>query len=59
MRIGFVQAMYNASEGDTYAMVCVEVKEGSLSIPLNFSLSSYNQTAGIYVVIYTCTIQFE
>ena len=47
LKIGFVSPVYSASEGLANVTVCIEVKEGSLSITPNLSLSTYNHTAGI------------
>ncbi|CAI8010534.1 Adhesion G protein-coupled receptor L3 [Geodia barretti] len=46
LKIGFVSPVYSASEGLANVTVCIEVKEGSLSITPNLSLSTYNHTAG-------------
>ena len=38
--IGFVSSVYTAIESKEYVMVCVEVKDGSLSLSLNLSIQS-------------------
>ena len=45
MYVGFVQPMYTASERDLSAIVCVEVKQRSLGIPVDLSLTTHNESA--------------
>ena len=54
--IGFDQTMYTASERDLSVMVCVEVKQGTLGIPVDLSLTTHSENAlGIYTCTHTCT----
>jgi hypothetical protein len=43
--VGFMQSVYTASEHDMSAMVCVAVKQGSLGIFVNLSLTTHNASA--------------
>ena len=43
--VGFVQSVYTASEPDMSAIVCVEVKQGTLGIAVNLSLTSHSASA--------------
>ena len=40
-----MQSVYTASEHDMSAMVCVAVKQGSLGIFVNLSLTTHNASA--------------
>ena len=53
MDVGFTRSVYTASEPDMSASVCVEVKQGTLGIPVNFSLTTHDESAqGTHVHIY-------
>ena len=43
--VGFVRLVYTASESDMSATVCAEVKQGTLGIPVNFSLTTHSGSA--------------
>ena len=49
-QIGFVKSSYTASEDDVSIMVCVEVKDGSLGIPIILSLSM-NDSSSLGIII--------
>ena len=40
-----MQSVYTSSEHDISAMVCIEVKQGTLGIPVNFSLTTHDESA--------------
>ena len=43
--VGFVQSVYTSSEHNMSVMVCVEVKQGTLGISVNFSLTTHDESA--------------
>lgn len=48
--IGFVQSVYRASEHSMSVMICVDVVQGILGIPVNLSISTHSITAdGMYI----------
>ena len=54
--VGFVQSVYTASEPDMSAIVCVEVKQGTLGIPVNLSLTTHSGSAqGTRVQCHKCS----
>jgi hypothetical protein len=44
--IGFVQSVYTTREDLMSVTVCIEVKKGLLSIPVNISVSTYSPSSG-------------
>lgn len=54
MEIGFVQSLYTASEGDIPVEVCVEIKQGSLGVPVIISILSTDSTYGNTYIINIC-----
>ena len=59
MEIGFVQSLYTASEGDIPVEVCVEIKQGSLGVPVIISILSTDSTYGnTYIIIYAFYLDF-
>ena len=53
--IGFVNTVFTVSEGLKSLSVCVEVKDGTLSLPVDFSLTSQFSSTGMYTCMYTYT----
>ena len=45
VNVGFVRSVYTASERDMSANVCIEVKQGTLGIPVDLSLTTHNGSA--------------
>ena len=45
VQIGFVESTYTVSERDSTVSVCVEVKEGTLGIPIIVSVSTPSLSA--------------
>ena len=43
--VGFVQSVYTYSERDMSASVCIEVKQGTLGIPVDLSLTTHSGSA--------------
>ena len=55
--VGFVQSVYTSSEPEMSASVCIEVKQGTLGIPVNFSLTTHDESAqGMYMYIHVYII---
>ena len=55
--VGFVQSMYTASERNLSATVCVEVKQGSLGIPVDLSLTTHDDSAqGIHMYVHVYNV---
>ena len=43
--VGFVQSVYTSSEHNMSVSVCVEVKQGTLGIPVDLSLTTHDESA--------------
>ena len=50
--IGFVNTVFTVSEGLKSLSVCVEVKDGTLSLPVDISLASQFSSTGMYMYVY-------